>query len=76
MMAITLTCAAATIRVDVSGSGDYLSIGEGIAAADVGDTVLVAPGTYTGPLNRGITIPSGGVWLTANRIIDLQCLYP
>ncbi len=45
---------SAVIHVDVAGGGDYLTISEGVAAASSGDTLLVAPGTYTGPLNRGI----------------------
>ena len=41
---------SAIIRVP----GDESSIQEGVNAASVGDTVLVASGTYTGPLNRDI----------------------
>jgi hypothetical protein len=63
MILIILPCHAATIRVDVNGGGDYLSIGEGIAAAGAGDTVLVAPGTYAGSLNRGITVEGAGTIL-------------
>ena len=37
---------AATIYVDDSGAGDYLTIQEGINAAFVGDTVYVYSGTY------------------------------
>jgi predicted outer membrane repeat protein len=44
--------AATVIRVDVGGTGDYATISEGIAAAASGDTVLVLPGTYSGPSNR------------------------
>jgi hypothetical protein len=47
---------ADTIRVDWLGTGDYESIGEGVAAAGAGDTVLVAPGTYMGENNRDIYV--------------------
>ena len=35
---------------------DHGSINEALAAAADGDTVLVAPGTYSGPLNRGLEL--------------------
>ena len=37
---------AKTIIVDFTGAGDYLTIKEGVAAADSGDSVYVMPGTY------------------------------
>jgi len=43
-----------TVRVDVSGGGDFETLAEGIAAASSGDTVLVAGGLYQGPLNRDL----------------------
>lgn len=51
---LTAPATCVVIEVDVAGGGDFATISEGVAAADDGDTVLVAPGTYMGPLNRGI----------------------
>ncbi len=72
---LALPCQATVIRVDVNGGGDYLTIGEGVAAAGERDTVLVAPGTYAGPLNRGITVEGVGTYLVsedgpATTIVD------
>ena len=47
LLAACATVASATvIHVDLGGGGDYLTIGEGVAASSAGDTVLVACGTY------------------------------
>lgn len=56
----TITCTAspahaATITVDWAGSGDYTTIGEGLAAGSPGDTILVLPGTYGGPENNELS---------------------
>jgi len=45
---------AATHTVDDTGLATYLTIGEAIAVAESGDTVLVSPGTYSGVNNRYI----------------------
>ena len=47
--------ALADIIVDLYGGGDYLTIAEGMSAAAPGVTVLVAPGLYTGVLNRDLS---------------------
>lgn len=67
VVSIALLVAPATsgvIRVDHAGGGDFTTIAEGVAAADDGDTVLVAAGVYTGPLNRGIMVGSGIVLMS------------
>lgn len=65
---------AATIRVDWSGQGDYLTIQEGIDASVHGDTVLVAPGTYTGELNRDIDLGGRNIDLIADAGRDLTII--
>jgi predicted outer membrane repeat protein len=76
-----LLCAHASadvIHVDRHGSpGSYPTIGQGIAAASEGDTVLVGPGVYWGDENRGLdfegrnlsVIASGG---PDSTMIDCQ----
>jgi predicted outer membrane repeat protein len=54
LLAVAGISHAATIHVNWNGTEDYETIGEGMAAAVTGDTVLVAPGTYTGEDNRNL----------------------
>jgi len=51
---ITLTACATIITVDGDGSEDYVNIGDALTAAVSGDTVLVFPGTYSGPENLAL----------------------
>ena len=55
LLAVAGVSSATTIRVNWNGTADYETIGEGMAAAVNGDTVLVAPGTYTGENNRSLS---------------------
>ena len=55
LLLAALPAAAATIVVDLNGAGDYLTLAGGIFAAAPGETVLVAPGVYTGALNRDLS---------------------
>ncbi len=54
-LVMAAACAATTIVVDLNGGGDYSTLSQGIFYAESGDTVLVAPGLYTGPLNRDLS---------------------
>jgi parallel beta-helix repeat protein len=53
---------SATHAVAVDGSGDFTTIGEAIAAAAEGDTVLVAPGEYAEAIviDKDLTLKGAG----------------
>ncbi|MBN2171791.1 MAG: hypothetical protein JW819_10790, partial [Candidatus Krumholzibacteriota bacterium] len=53
-LAVAGTASAATHHVHADGSGGYPTIQSAIVACLAGDTVLVHPGTYRGPGNRGL----------------------
>jgi predicted outer membrane repeat protein len=67
----------ATYTVDAGGGADFASIGQAIAAAVDGDTLLVLPGTYTGPDNRDMSFGGRGITLVSrggadSTTIDLE----
>ena len=49
--------AASAATLNVCATCTYTTIGAGVTAAVAGDTVLVAPGTYTDTPNRGVSTP-------------------
>lgn len=59
-----------TVRVDWAGGGDFLNIQEGIDHAYAGDTVRVAPGTYTGALNRNLDFQGKAIALIGTAGAD------
>jgi predicted outer membrane repeat protein len=74
---LAAAASASTIRVDWSGGGDYQTIREAVEVASSGDTVLVAPGTYTGALNRDISFTGRTIVLVSESgadatVIDCQ----
>jgi len=71
------TANADTIYVCWDGSGDYLTIQEGIDAAGDGDEVLVCDGIYTGSYNRDLDFRGKAITLRSadgpdNCIIDCE----
>jgi hypothetical protein len=77
LLLISPAAESTVIVVDQSGEGDYLTIKEGVAAADEGDTVIVAAGTYTGLDNKGISFGGTNMVLMSedgaeNTIIDCE----
>ena len=68
---------AAVITVDVEGGAQFTTILPAIANAAEGDTILVAPGTYTGLGNHDLDFQGKNLVLTSSHgaeqtIIDLD----
>jgi len=70
-------CRAKTVTVGPTDQYHFKTLCEGIAAADRGDTVLVADGVYQGDYNRYLSINAQNITLKSlngpeNCIIDCQ----
>ena len=76
---IAFPAVADVFLVDLEGGGDYPSIGEAIADTIVleGDTILVAPGIYTGENNRGLDFAGKNLLVSAisprNGDVTIDC---
>jgi len=74
---LAVAASADVIYVDWDGSGDHETIQEAVDAAGQGDTLLVAAGTYSGPLNRDIMFYGKNLYLYSESgpgmaVIDCQ----
>jgi parallel beta-helix repeat protein len=58
ILALSSPLFAATITVNASGGADYTTIQAAMSAAAAGDIIMVAPGTYSGPVTMkdGVTL--------------------
>ncbi len=56
LAALAATATAGTIHVDWNGGGDYTTLWAANTAASDGDTILVAPGTYSGAQNTEVNL--------------------
>jgi len=54
-----------TIRVDPEGTGDAATIADAVDAAVAGDTIMLAPGIFTGPGNRDILSRGIPIFITS-----------
>lgn len=68
---------AATWYIKADGTGDAPTIQDGVTAAANGDTVLLAPGTFTGTGNKYINLRSKAITVTSEAgpeatIIDCE----
>ena len=74
---LCVACYARTISVDPNGSAEFPAIKPAVNAANSGDVIIVAPGTYTGSDNKNISFGGKALLLSSEDgpqtcIIDCQ----
>jgi len=74
--ALVLAAQAATIVVDLNGTGDFAEIAPAIDAASVGDTVLVLPGYYQGVAARNVDFNGKNIVLKSRDGYEATTLDP
>lgn len=62
---LSTTAEADVLTVDVNGGGDFTTISRAIRAADDGDTIVVADGTYPSQGNSGMIFDGKEIVLTS-----------
>jgi predicted outer membrane repeat protein len=67
-------CWGNTIYIKPDGTGDAPTIAAGLAAAGVGDTLLLASGRFTGVGNRDITIPDKNLTIVSETGNPADCV--
>jgi hypothetical protein len=85
-LALSATSPARTIYVDDNAPADFRTIQAAIDDANDGDTIIIRPGTYTGPGNRDISFQGKAIVvrstdphdpaIVAATIIDCQYVAP
>ena len=77
LLSLSTSSKAATLDVEADGTGDYATIKDAVDAAVNGDTVLLGPGTFTGPDKRNVYFNGKAITGTSQSgpdatIIDCQ----
>ncbi len=63
-----------TVYVNPDGTGDYMTISEGMGVLNVGDTLILADGTYTGSMNTDIVIPNDNITIKSEHGSLYSCI--